>query len=183
MLCPLGCPLPPRSRRTLTRLQALPLETSRAFTEQADTVSSIHSCPFPTLSLSPVFCHRPAKRPLSPAHSPWHLEFLLVVFQTVRASWKCLYCRLPQAQWERLPRQGWGHTGKEERRGTGKRGSQSHDCTSSPAAAEHWGKLRTMQRITLELARREVRKLGYCMATSECQDSSSPKHIWSTLPH
>lgn len=45
------------------------------------------------------------------------------------------------------------------------------------------GKLRTMQSITLELARRVVRKLGYCMAASECQDSSSPKHIWSTLPH
>lgn len=44
------------------------------------------------------------------------------------------------------------------------------------------GKLRTRQSITLELARRVVRKLGYCTAASECQDGSSPMHIWSTLP-
>lgn len=45
------------------------------------------------------------------------------------------------------------------------------------------GKLRTTQSIALELASREVRKLGYCTTTSECQDGSSSKRIWSTLPH
>lgn len=44
-----------------------------------------------------------------------------------------------RAQWERFPRQSGGNTGKEAGRGTGKRGRQIHDCSSSPAAAEHCG--------------------------------------------